>query len=64
LDAANPALPMRATCSIEEWKELVPAGVPEVFVSKNGALSGRLVGGWPPEGNKAALLSLIAKASK
>ncbi len=63
-NAANPALPMHATYSIEEWKEIVPVGVPEFFVLKDGKPVGRLVGGWPPEGNKAALLSLIVEASK
>lgn len=63
-NAANPELQMRATYSIEEWKDVVPTGVPEFFVLKDGRPVGRLVGGWPPEGNKAALLSLIDKASR
>lgn len=63
-NAANPALPMRATYRIDEWKDIVPAGVPEFFVLKDGSPVGRLVGGWPREGNKAALLSLIDLAGK
>jgi hypothetical protein len=61
-NAANPSMPMRATYSIEEWKGVVPTGVPEFFVLKDGVPVGRLVGGWPPEGNKAALLALLDAA--
>lgn len=61
---ANPTLQMRAPYSIEEWKDVVPTGVPEFFVLRNGKPVGRLVGGWPHEGNKAALLSLIEEARK
>jgi hypothetical protein len=61
-NAANPTLPMRATYSIEEWKGVVPTGVPEFFVLKDGVPVGRLVGGWPQEGNKAALLALLDAA--
>jgi hypothetical protein len=61
-NAANPSMPMRATYSIEEWKGVVPTGVPEFFVLKDGVPVGRLVGGWPQEGNKAALLALLDAA--
>lgn len=63
-NAANPALPMYATYNIEEWKDIAPTGVPEFFVLRDGRPVGRLVGGWPKEGNKAALLSLIDQAGK
>ncbi|GEM_PF-1478155 len=61
-NAANPGIPMRATYSIEEWKGVIPTGVPEFFVLKNGVPVGRLSGGWPREGNKAALLALLDAA--
>lgn len=61
-NAANPAIPMRATYNIEEWKGFIPTGVPEFFVLKNGVPVGRLTGGWPAEGNKAALMALLDAA--
>lgn len=61
-NAANPAIPMRATYGIEEWRGVIPTGVPEFFVLKNGVPVGRLNGGWPREGNKAALMALLDAA--
>lgn len=61
-NAANPTIPMRATYDVEEWKEMNPPGVPEFFVLKDGKPVSRLRSGWPPEGNKAALLALLEAA--
>jgi len=61
-NAANPTLPMRASYSVEEWKDVNPPGVPEFFVLKDGKPVSRLREGWPPEGNKAALMALLDAA--
>lgn len=61
-NAANPTIPMRATYSLQEWQGAVPAGVPAFFVLHDGKAVDQLRGGWPPEGNKAALIALIEAA--
>lgn len=58
-NAANPSLPVRVPVSLQEWTLIDARGVPEFFVLKDGKLAGRLRGGWPEEGNKAALLALL-----
>jgi hypothetical protein len=63
-NAANPALPMRVPHSAREWPAIADvASVPAFYLLKQGAVLGRLEGGWPAGGNKAALIKLLGTAT-
>lgn len=62
-NAANPSMPMGVPADLAAWRAIDGAGVPRFFVLKDGKVLGQ-TSGWPEEGNKAAVLSLIDLAAK
>lgn len=57
-NGANPATPIRIPFSLREWAGVDTGAVPMFFLMKDGRVAGRVTG-WPPEGNRAALLDLL-----
>jgi hypothetical protein len=61
-NAANPTVPMRIPYNVNEWKAIDVIGVPEFYLLKNGKAVAELRSGWPPGGNKAALIAMLDAA--
>jgi len=60
-NAANPSMPMGVPADLAAWRAIDGDNVPRFFVLKDGKVLGR-ANGWPEEGNKLALLSLLDAA--
>jgi len=54
-------LPIVAPADAGEWRAVDVTGVPAFFLLQDGRPVGQPVTGWPREGNKAALLDLLAR---
>lgn len=64
-NTANPALPIRVPHSARAWAAIADVtGFPAFYLLKQGAVVGRLDGGWPAGGNKAALIKLLDTATR
>lgn len=61
-NGANPATPIRIPFNLREWASVDSGAVPMFFLVKDGRVAGRVTG-WPPEGNRAALLDLLDSVS-
>lgn len=57
-NAANPATPIRIPFNLREWAGVDTGAVPMFYLMKDGRVAGRVTG-WPPEGNRAALLEML-----
>lgn len=57
-NAANPATPIRIPFNLREWASMNAGAVPMFYLMRSGRVAGSLAG-WPPEGNRAALLDLL-----
>jgi hypothetical protein len=62
-NAANPTLPMGVPDKLEAWREVDGYSVPRFVVLRDGKVMGQ-VAGWPEEGNREAVLSLVDLARK
>jgi hypothetical protein len=61
-NAANPAMPIRAPYSAQEWQAIEVTGIPSFYLLRNGRVVDQRTG-WPAEG-KAELVKLIDAADK
>lgn len=61
-NAANPAMPIRAPFSAQEWQAIEVTGIPSFYLLRNGKVVDQRTG-WPAEG-KAELVKLIDAATK
>lgn len=62
-NAAHKDLPIVAPADAGEWRAVDVSGVPAFFLLENGRPVGQSVTGWPRDGNKAALLDLLARGA-
>ncbi len=60
-NAADPAMPIRAPYSAQEWHAIDATSIPSFYLLRNGKVVDRCIG-WGPEG-KAALIELIEAAA-
>ncbi|TFW28252.1 hypothetical protein [Massilia horti] len=61
-NAANPAMPIRAPFSVQEWQAIEVTGIPSFYLLRNGKVVDQRKG-WPDEG-KAELVKLIDAAAQ
>jgi len=60
---ANPEIPLRVPYRVEEWRAVDVNDVPHFFLLKDGKAVGHVTG-WPTEGNHAALIALLDRATR